>query len=243
MVAKSLFAYHPTYYFLIDRDTLDDDQVEQMWSSFPDPNSHNTLCWKRREVESYFIDPLCFSKSSFVTATIAEVETELVNIASGRVWHDIARFCAILLSGKDIAWWRGKRHRFTFGSDRNVALSELCNAPLHCERISFVSKAYRIEMCESLFREVELQFLKNNAVPILGLGNWLYMMEASEIFSVLISKFANVRIPGPGGSYKTLKGPEAEIAFVRELISKLEGNKEMPQDLTEVVEAVKTRTR
>ena len=64
-VAKALQTYHPTYYFLIDRDHYDDSFVEKCWDDFPDPKTNNLLIWRRREIENYFLDPDYLSRSDF----------------------------------------------------------------------------------------------------------------------------------------------------------------------------------
>ncbi len=51
-VAEALHEYHPTYYFLVDRDHHDDAFVEASWTNFPDPEKKNLLVWPRRELEN-----------------------------------------------------------------------------------------------------------------------------------------------------------------------------------------------
>ncbi len=62
-VAEALFSCHPTYYFLIDRDHYADEYVDRCWNSFPDPEKHNLLVWRRREIENYFLEPEYLGKS------------------------------------------------------------------------------------------------------------------------------------------------------------------------------------
>jgi len=77
-VAQALYSYHPTYYFLIDRDHHDDDFVAQCWNHFPDPDKYNLLVWKRREIENYFLDPnyLFPSKEDALTKLKSAIEFE-----------------------------------------------------------------------------------------------------------------------------------------------------------------------
>lgn len=56
-VSQALVAVHPEYWFLIDRDGYTDEQVEQSWKDFPQPNKKNILIWRRRELENYFLEP------------------------------------------------------------------------------------------------------------------------------------------------------------------------------------------
>lgn len=41
--AQALHLFHPTYYFLIDRDHHSDADVQRSWDRFPDPATHNLL--------------------------------------------------------------------------------------------------------------------------------------------------------------------------------------------------------
>ncbi|MDA3787023.1 MAG: hypothetical protein PF503_00775 [Desulfobacula sp.] len=73
-VAQALYSYHPTYYFLIDRDHHDDDFVAQCWNHFPDPDKYNLLVWKRREIENYFLDPNYLFQSKYREVSQEEIE-------------------------------------------------------------------------------------------------------------------------------------------------------------------------
>jgi hypothetical protein len=56
-VAHALYQYHHDYYFLIDRDHHNDEEIEQYWEKFPDESTDNPLIWRRREIENYFLIP------------------------------------------------------------------------------------------------------------------------------------------------------------------------------------------
>jgi len=66
-VAEALHPFHPTYYFLIDRDYHhNDDFVGRCWDNFPDPATHNLLVWRYREIENYFLEPDYLAYSDFL---------------------------------------------------------------------------------------------------------------------------------------------------------------------------------
>lgn len=56
-VATALRQFHPEYWFVIDRDDWDDTAVEASWQRFPDPAHDNLLIWRKKELESYFLEP------------------------------------------------------------------------------------------------------------------------------------------------------------------------------------------
>jgi hypothetical protein len=55
--ASALHAHHKNYYFVIDRDYYNDNEVEKTWLNFPDETKNNLLIWRKRELENYFISP------------------------------------------------------------------------------------------------------------------------------------------------------------------------------------------
>lgn len=89
-VAEALHQHHPTYYFLIDRDHHDDDFVNRCWEEFPNPDTHNLLVWRRREIENYFLDPEYISRSSYCCATKESISGQIVQCARRRVYLDVA---------------------------------------------------------------------------------------------------------------------------------------------------------
>lgn len=72
--AQALIRHHPTYYFLIDRDDQDQPTVDRSWSDFPNPETHNIIIWRKRELENYCNMELatglsgCLEKRSFVAS-------------------------------------------------------------------------------------------------------------------------------------------------------------------------------
>lgn len=57
----------PGYYFLIDRDHLSDEMVEDAWRKFLAGNS-NVVYWRRKEIENYFLEPALLAQSSKIKA-------------------------------------------------------------------------------------------------------------------------------------------------------------------------------
>ncbi len=47
---QALIRHHPSYYFLIDRDDQEEDAAERSWSDFPNPDTHNVIIWRKREL-------------------------------------------------------------------------------------------------------------------------------------------------------------------------------------------------
>ena len=90
-VAEALHPFHPTYYFLIDRDHHHDDNiVNNYWENFPDPETHNLLIWKYREIENYFLDPDYLVYSDFRVVSRGTLEDKIKMFCQQRLFLDVA---------------------------------------------------------------------------------------------------------------------------------------------------------
>lgn len=65
--AKAFRNIEPGYYFLIDRDHLSDDMVEDAWTKFLAGDS-NVVYWRRKEIENYFLEPALLAQSGRIKA-------------------------------------------------------------------------------------------------------------------------------------------------------------------------------
>ena len=94
-VAQALHYHHPFYYFLIDRDARhDDDFVSKCWNNFPDPEEHNLLVWKKKEIENYFLDKEFLSQSRYFEKN-QDLDQEIVKHAGKRLYMDAANYAII----------------------------------------------------------------------------------------------------------------------------------------------------
>lgn len=114
-VAEALYPFHPTYYFLIDRDHHhDDDFINQCWHNFPDPETHNLLIWKYREIENYFLDPDYLMCSDFVKVSKKVLENKIKQFCQERLYLDAANHVIVSIREKLKQTWIQK---FTNPSD------------------------------------------------------------------------------------------------------------------------------
>jgi hypothetical protein len=89
-VAQALRKQHPNYYFVIDRDSRPHEQVEDSWKGFLDPARPNLAVWRKRELESYFLDPDYLGRSDYLVKTRKELQESIIKSAGRRVFLDIA---------------------------------------------------------------------------------------------------------------------------------------------------------
>lgn len=88
--AEALHPYHPEYYFLVDRDHVDDDEVARSWEDFPDPRKHNILIWRRRELENYFLIPEYLLRSPFLRVDEERLRRCIREVCRRRLFLDAA---------------------------------------------------------------------------------------------------------------------------------------------------------
>ena len=91
-VATALHPFHPHYWFVIDRDDWDDATIEKSWQTFPDPQKHNLLIWRRKELESYFLEPDWVCQSRYVRKDLDPdaLKTWLAAEATKVLWLEAA---------------------------------------------------------------------------------------------------------------------------------------------------------
>jgi hypothetical protein len=89
-VAEALHPFHPTYYFLIDRDYHDDDFINKCWDNFPDEQTNNLLIWKYREIENYFLEPDYLACSDFLKVTKDILKNKIKQFCQERLYLDAA---------------------------------------------------------------------------------------------------------------------------------------------------------
>ena len=81
-VAPALHTYHPTYYFLIDRDFhFTDEEIDEHWEKFPNKETYNLLIWKRKEIENYFLEPQYLAASKYCLVSPEILEKKILQLA------------------------------------------------------------------------------------------------------------------------------------------------------------------
>jgi hypothetical protein len=129
-VAEALYSYHPTYYFLIDRDHHTDEFVEQCWSNFPDPDKNNLLVWRKREIENYFLDPAYLFHSGYCEVSQQEMENRILAFARTRLYLDAANYVVISIREELKRNWINKFSNPADFPSRDKALAKLINIPI-----------------------------------------------------------------------------------------------------------------
>lgn len=233
-VATSLHKTHRTYWFLIDRDDWDDESVERSWKNFPDPNADNLLIWRRRELESYFLEPDWVVHSRYLrdSCTANELAEWLEKEAGRTIWLDAANrvieqsrrvvkgFECELLQYKDV-----------IGCDRDEVGEHLAAWRGRIDLAGVAAREAEPTTVLSAFHR-ECEYLTGGRWPLeLGTGLWRDRIRAKEHFRNMVNQWFVVPDQARGGSAR-LTGRKAERAVAVDLPKNHQNT--MPLDLREL---------
>lgn len=233
-VATALHAHHPEYWFLIDRDDWDDDTVERSWQTFPDPSKDNLLIWRRKELESYFLEPEWVTTSAYLKpkTTRTELERWLASEASKNLYLNAdnrvlvsTRNCvkgasASLLSADDV-----------HGLSREQIAEKLVASPLVANLLGAVEVRTSAAALRAAF-EAEIATLSGDTIPLVwGVGRWRELLPAKALFRAMVNRWFVVPDMSQGRRAR-LTGRDAERAVAIELLRHHQDS--MPTDLAEL---------
>ena len=187
-VAEALHPFHPTYYFLIDRDHHHDDNiVNDYWENFPDPDTHNLLIWKYREIENYFLEPDYLVYSDFLEVSRSSLEDKIRMFCQQRLYLDAANHVIVSIREKLKRNWIQKfTNPADFGS-RDQALVNLHNADAFATFKNEVADAIDPNEIKRQFDAI-LNVMTDGAEQLeFGQGKWLEMTQGKKVFSQVIN--------------------------------------------------------
>lgn len=180
--AQALIHDHPSYYFLIDRDDQDHETVDLSWNNFPNPDTHNMVIWRKRELENYFIAPDYIERSSFLSVPIENVRQRILDECNRRIFLDAANLTLAALK-------RGIRKQFPsdFGDPAQFQTEadgarQLETSPGLEEHRKLVADLFEKNVVNRIYSGFVLE-LSDSRLPLeYGSGTWLERMSGKEIF-------------------------------------------------------------
>lgn len=186
-VAKALQTYHPTYYFLIDRDHYDDSFVDKCWDDFPDPKTNNLLIWRRREIENYFLDPDYLYRSDFCRASQVSLEREILRFAKERLFLDVANHVVIHIREELKENWIDKFTNLADFSTEQDARRKLQETNAFSRYSKKVQEKVSPTELERRFSEFLERMTGGREQLSFGVGKWLDLVQGKKVFNRVIN--------------------------------------------------------
>jgi hypothetical protein len=235
--AQALIRHHPSYYFLIDRDDQDQTAVDRSWSDFPNPETHNIIIWRKRELENYFIDPDYLKESEFLKdgITVQGLKKRVLDECNRRLFLDAANLTLLALHREvrgPFANHFGNPDEFQTREDGAKRLEDLAALSGKAQAVSDTLSKDAVTERYSTYIDV----LSGGTIPLqYGVGNWLAQMSGKEIFRCIAGPC--FRVTARDGSTLQGKGKNKEIAkrLLRLSIDR------QPDDFRQLVELLTAR--
>lgn len=209
--AQALIRDHPSYYFLIDRDDQEDEVVEHSWDNFPNPDTHNMLIWRKRELENYFVDPDYIEKSSFLRVTGDEIRKRIIDECNRRIFLDAANLTLAALK-RNI-----RRNEFPsdftdpehFHTEADGA-RKLEESPELDDQRGYLVDQMKKDLARATYSSFVVE-LSGAILPLqYGSGTWLERMSGKEVFRCIAGPC--FRVKAADGTYLQGAVQHREIA-------------------------------
>lgn len=234
--AEALFSYHPTYYFLIDRDHYEDDFIERCWENFPDPETHNLLIWRRREIENYFLDPEYLSKSEFCCVTQKELAQKILQCASQRLFLDVANYVVTSIREELKRNWIQKFSNPEEFQTKEMALDKLKNTKEFGQYRANVEQKVSCDEVERRFLKYLQRMTGGKEQLVFGRGDWLDMIQGKQVLAQIINS-ACFKVQTRDGA--ALAGREKLNEIVKKLLKN--SSIKQPEDFVRLKQLINTR--
>jgi len=233
--AQALIHHHPSYYFLIDRDDQEDDEAERSWSDFPNPDTHNVIIWRKRELENYFIDPDYLVRSPHLRIDEVELRRRILKECNRRLFLDAANLALLALNRqvrKPFASHFGNPNEFRTQRDGAKRLEELSALLEKATSVVETLSKDAVAMSYSTF----VDDLSGGVFPLeYGTGSWLDRMSGKEVFRCIAGPCFQV-VARDG---RTLQGKEQSKEIAKGLLGLTVDRQ--PADFRQLIEMLRVR--
>ncbi len=235
--AKSLSNHFKKYYFLIDRDYLDDDAVEKTWKKFLTGEENNLLIWRRKAIENYFIDPdylKCYTHINHNKIDI--LKKEILNCANQYLFMNIANH-VIMSMNRKIGEARIDRFDSLTASFSDVESSiEKIKKEISSKKSkNIVENAVSDTEIKRLFNEFHNRMTDGEDTVEFGKGEWMNLMDGKPIFNTIINNKNYFDVPK-----EDIQGDFGfRDAILKDLVKK--GDADLPEDFVELRNLINKR--
>lgn len=215
-VAEALHPFHPTYYFLIDRDHHHDDAyVDRCWDQFPDPDTHNLLVWRCQELENYFLEPGYLARSAFIQIDRPTLETRIKAFCRERLYLDAANHVIVSIRETLKHQWINQFSNPAGFASREQALAALLERPEFDAFRTRVDTQFAPEQIEAALDTTLHRMTGDSDTLEFGTGDWLHRVKGKKILSRLVNSGA-FKVEDTQG--KILQGRQKLGAVIKNLL-------------------------
>lgn len=236
--SKAFENVHPAYFFVVDRDHQEDDEVDKTWKDF-EAGYSNLIIWRKKELENYFLDPTLLHASTFLKkdVTINEIKASILNYAKSNIYMHIVNRVIIELRETLKNKWIDTYKCENLFPDANSALSVLLGNRFIQEKPTNVSSALSASAIESLFyKNLELMLGANQTELSWEQGKWLELMPGKNILRQILNDTRLFNVEDTTGQCVTgLKKQEIILSRL------LKDKSNWPEDFKKLNELLKNR--
>ncbi len=186
-VAKALHPFHPDYYFLIDRDHSSDEEVEATWLSFPNPDNHNLLIWRRRMIENYFIDPDFLAQSPRLKPkAMKQLSSKILGLCQKRLYLDLVKMVIIdIRETLKTSWITLPTNPELFPDAESARMFLLSHEALKM-RATDTAQATSAAKIRELF-DMKYHLLSNGKERLVyGEGDWIKHVDGKPVLNAIV---------------------------------------------------------
>jgi len=218
-VARALHKYHPKYYFLVDRDHYDDDEVENYWSNFPNPEKSNLLMWRMKELENYFLDAeyLRKCKSDFISVLVDELSQKILDCCKKRLYLDTVNLVIISIREEQKNTWIEIFRKQDEFKSKDEAISKLKEHTKFAKRKESVYETLNPPYIENKFENVLTKMTGGKKSIEYGCGEWIKLIKGKDILKEVLNSEC-FKVKNKDGIF--LQGDEKNWEILKELIKK-----------------------
>lgn len=238
--AQALYKYHPLYYFLIDRDYHDDDYINDLWNDFPNPDKHNLLIWRKKEIENYFLDPEYLTKSEHLSVTKDKLESTILELCKERLYLDVANLVIISIREEFKENWIEIFTKKTDFKTKDDAIKQLKERPEFSVFKKKVLTAVNKRKIEKRFNDYFDNFTGSKDTLYYGNGKWLSLISGKKILPAVINDCFKIK----DREGKSLQGNKKLEEITKDLVSKSSDDlqpKDFIQLRDKIINKIKTK--
>ena len=186
-VAEAMIYAHPNYFFLVDRDDVDEHIVEDSWKNFPDPKKLNLLYWRRKEIENYFLIPDFICSSNYFVGKKEEYIKKLEDEATKRVYLDTANLVISFLRNTLKANWITYFQHIKDFKTKEGALKQFSKLRVFEEHKLKTGETLSIENIKHIFENKIEEIVGKETGCLWGTGRWDYFLSGKKLLNSVIS--------------------------------------------------------